>query len=259
MTQCTGTTARGERCRLEARPGRKRCHHHARGLANGGATTGAKRKGKGKAKKQAKTKGTVQGTRHRGGDAHEVELSDVVVPIANKIQSLFDLKVGHYTNRANGLPDVLPTVHKLQRRGELHRGPDHLMTVSAADIGRITVAAYGAYVESMRRSDAVKAFFATNADVSLASLDGSDKRRIQQFAESVFAHGKKIPPYREQGPGPFAWANTFAGASRPAPEPQSPSLLDQLATGRVDTRDVRSAKRQKRFGGYNVVNTSPLR
>ena len=111
MAQCTGTTARGERCRLEARPGRKRCHHHARGLANGGATTGAKRKGKGKAKKQAKTKGTVQGTRHRGGDAHEVKLSDVVVPIANKIQSLFDLKVGHYTNRANGLPDVLPTVH----------------------------------------------------------------------------------------------------------------------------------------------------
>ena len=135
------------------------------------------------------------------------------------------------------------------------------MTVSAADIGAITVAAYGAYVETMRRSAAVKPFFATNADVSLASLDGSDKRRIQQFAESVFAHGKKIPPYREPGPGPFAWANTFAGTSRPAPEPQSPSLLDQLASGRVDTRDATaaSAKRQKRFGGYNVVNTSPRR
>lgn len=255
MTQCTGTTSRGERCRLDARPGRKRCRHHARGSVNGGATTGTKRKGKAKGTAKAK------GTRHRGGDAHEVKLSDVVVPIANKIQSLFDIKVGHYTNRASGQPDVLPTVHALQRRGRLHRGPDHLMTVSAADIGKITVAAYGAYVESMRRSAAVKPFYATSANVSLASLDGEDRRRIQQFADSVFAHGKKIPPYRERGPGPFAWANTFAGTSRPAPEPQPPSLLDQLASGRVDTRDATaaSAKRQKRFGGYNVVNTSPLR
>ena len=258
MAQCTGTTARGERCRLEARPGRKRCHHHARGSANGISATGAKRKGKAKAKTRVKAKAT---TRHRGGNVLEVKLSEVVVPIANKIQSLFDLKVPHYTHRAIGLPDVLPTVHKLQRRGELHRGPDHLMTVSAADINKITVAAYGAYVDSMRESAAVKPFYATSADVSRAPLDGGDKRRIRQFADAEFTSGEKIPPYRERGPGPFGWANTFAGTSRPAPEPQPPSLLDQLASGRVDTRDATaaSAKRQKRFGGYNVVNTSPRR
>ena len=249
MTQCTGTTARGERCRLETRPGRKRCHHHARGSANGGAETGAKRKGKANGKAKAK------GTRHRGGDAREVKLIDVVVPITNKIQSLFNLKVGHYTNRPLGQPDVLATAHALQRSNSLHRGPDHWMTVSEADIGNITVAAYDAHVESMRRSDAVKPFYARNANLSLASLDRSDWREIKLFAASVFARGDKIQPYRERGPGPFAWANTFTGTSRPAPEPQPPSLLDQLASGRVDARE---AKRHKRFGGYNVVNTSPL-